>query len=251
VNDTLSNKHIVVVGASSGIGKETAMMCAQKGASVSICARRKDKLREVVDEMDGKGHGCYELDVTWERKQIEQVFDQIRADRGEIDGLVYSAGISANMAFSMITKERLEKVLETNLLGAMTTTQAAVDFKRVNKGGCSIVWITSVAASKPSGGGLFMYSASKAAMLGGIKSISIELVKRNIRINAVSPGAVKTEIWEQYVLSDKQMQALFEKHPLGIGEPKDIAAACTYLLSSEARWITGQEFIIDGGFTLA
>lgn len=96
-----------------------------------------------------------------------------------------------------------------------------------------------------------MYSASKAAMVGGIRSISIELVKRNIRINAVSPGAVQTEIWEQYVLSEKQKQALFKKHPMGLGKPEDIAAACAYLLSDDARWVTGQEFIIDGGFSLA
>lgn len=245
----LEGKHIVIIGASSGIGKATADLCAKRGARVSLCARRTDRLKEIADEL-GTPHGYYELDVTWDRNRIEEVFDRIVEERGLIDGMVYSVGISANMAFSVITKTRFEEVLNTNLTGAMITTQAAINLKRVKREGLSIVWIASIAASKPSGGGLFMYSASKAAMIGGIRSISIELVKRNIRINTISPGAVKTEIWNQYVLSEKQKEELFKKHPLGIGEPRDIAAACTYLLSDDAKWITGQDFIIDGGFSL-
>lgn len=246
----LEGKHIVVIGASSGIGKATAELCAKRGASVSLCARRGEVLKEIASKM-GADHGGYPLDVTWDKARIEEVFDQMVADRGMIDGMVYAAGVSANMAFGIIPTNRFEDVLKTNLVGAMLVTQAAINLKRVKREGCSIVWIASIAASKPSGGGLFMYSASKAAMVGGIRSISIELVKRNIRINAVSPGAVQTEIWGQYVLSEKQKQALFKKHPMGLGKPDDIAAACSYLLSDDARWVTGQEFIIDGGFSLA
>lgn len=248
--EPLNGKHIVIVGASSGIGKETAKVCAARGAKVSICARRTDKLEEVLDEL-GDSHGSYQLDVTWPKEKIEEVFDQIVKDRGLIDGMVYCAGISANMAFSVITKERFQSVLDTNLVGAMLTTQAVIHLKRVSNNGCAIVWIASVAATKPSGGGLFMYSASKAGMIGAIRSLSIELGKRNIRINTISPGAVETEIWEQYRLTEQQKLALFKKHPLGIGKPYDIAAGCAYLLSEDARWITGQDFVMDGGFSLA
>lgn len=247
---TLEGKHIVVIGASSGIGKATAELCAKRGASISLCARREEVLKEISGKM-GANHGSYQLDVTWDKARIEEVFDSIVKERGMIDGMVYSAGISANMAFGIIPPSRFDSVLKTNLVGAMLTTQAAINLKRVKREGCSIVWIASVATSKPSGGGLFMYSASKAAMVGGMRSISMELVKRNIRINAVSPGAVQTEIWEQYVLSEKQKQELYKKHPLGLGKPEDIAAACSYLLSDDSRWVTGQEFFIDGGFSLA
>lgn len=247
---SLEGKHIVVIGASSGIGKETAKLCASEGAKVSLCARRYNILEEVVQGL-GEAHGAYELDVTWERSQIEVVFDHMVEERGTIDGMVYCAGVSANMAFSVISKERFQSVINTNLIGAMVTTQATIHLKRVSKKGCSIVWIASVAASKPSGGGLFMYSATKAGMIGAIRSLSIEIVKRNIRVNTISPGAVETEIWQQYVLSQQQKEAIFKKHPLGLGKPHDIAAGCGYLLSEDARWITGQNFIIDGGFSLA
>ncbi len=248
---SLENKHIVIVGASSGIGAKTAEVCANAGAVVSICARREEQLQKVKSGLKGNGHGYHVLDVTEEKKVIENVFDRFTSERGPIDGLVYSVGVSANLAFSVIRKEAFLKVLETNLVGAMTTAQAAINIKRVNKNGCSIVWISSVACCKPSGGGLFMYSASKAGMVGGVKVLALELARRNIRVNAVCPGAVKTDIWKQYILTENEKNAVFAKHPLGIGEVEDVAHACLYLLSPAAKWVTGSELYIDGGFSLA
>lgn len=240
--------HIVVIGGSSGIGAETAVQCAEAGACVSICSRREERLLEVLKRMKGR-HGYGILDVRNEN-DIKAVFDRFVSERGPFDGLVYASGISRNMTFNVIKPEHFYEILQVNLIGAMLCTQEAINVKRVNKSSCSIVWISSISHHKPNGAGGFMYSASKAGLIGGMRVLAIELAKRNIRVNAICPAAVDTEIWDKSLFTDEQKQKIFSKHLLGVGQPGDVANACVYLLSHAAKWVTGMEMLLDGGFTL-
>lgn len=246
---SLKNKHIVIVGASSGIGAEIATQCSKSGARVSICARREQKLIDVLRNLDGKEHGYQLLDVR-NTKQVAGVFDNFVAERGRIDGFVYCIGILKNMAFGAIKTEQFLDILQVNLLGAMVCTQAAINIKRVNKENCSIVWISSVAYKKPGGAGGFMYAASKGGMVGGVKVLALELAKRNIRINAICPAAVETEIWNINTMTEEEKINIFKRHLLGIGQPIDVANACIYLLSPASKWLTGTELFLDGGYLL-
>lgn len=242
---------MVVVGASSGIGAETATQCARAGAKVSICARREDCLRQVIKNLPGQEeHGYAVLDVR-ETQRLGEVFDRFVQERGPIGGLVYATGISKTVPFNLIDTDEFLEMLKVNLVGAMECTQTAIKVKRVSKLGCSVVWLSSIAYRRPTGAGTFMYSASKAGLMGGVRTLVAELARRKIRINAVCPGAVKTEMWNSERLTEEQKQAIFGRYPLGIGDPTDVANACVFLLSPAARWITGIELVLDGGFSVA
>ena len=183
-------------------------------------------------------------------RSVDTVFDNFVAERGKIDGFVYCVGILKNMAFGAIKPELFSDILQVNLIGAMVCTQAVINVKRVCKECCSIVWISSVAYKKPGGAGGFMYSASKGGMVGGIKVLALELANRNIRINAICPAAVNTEIWNLNTMTEEEKLNIFKRHLLGVGQPKDVASACIYMLSPASRWITGIELFLDGGYLL-
>ncbi len=225
------------------------MQCAKEGAKVSICARREQQLIEVMGKLEGDSHGYQLLDVR-NTESVPAVFDEFVAQRGRIDGFVYCTGILKNMAFSAIKPELFLDILQVNLIGAMVCTQAATNFKRVSKESCSLVWISSVAYKKPGGAGGFMYASSKGGMIGGIKVLALELAKRNIRINAICPAAVDTEIWDVNSMTQEEKLSIFKRHLLGIGKPIDVANACVFMLSSASRWITGIELFLDGGYLL-
>jgi NAD(P)-dependent dehydrogenase (short-subunit alcohol dehydrogenase family) len=199
--------------------------------------------------MGSDRHGYQVLDVTNE-EQVPLVFDEFVAKRGRIDGLVYCAGILKNMTFSAIKSEEINKILNVNFLGAMRCTQAAINIRRARKEACSIVWISSVAYKKPGGAGGFMYAASKGAMVGGVKVLAIELARRNIRINAICPAAVDSDIWNLNTMTDEEKTNIFNRHLLGLGRPVDVANACVFMLSPASRWMTGSEIFMDGGYLL-
>lgn len=248
-NFFLKDKHIVIIGASSGIGEQIAIDCSKRGAKLSICSRNVENLANLVKNLSGKNHGYEYLDVT-NCQNMEEIFDRFVKARGRIDGFVYCSGILKNMNFNTIKEKHYNAIFGVNFLGAMQTTQAATNFKRVSKSGCSVVWISSVACTKPGGAGGFLYASSKAALIGGMKVLAIELAEKKIRINAICPGAIDTNIWNINTMSDEEKNSIFKRHLLGIGNVTDVSNSCIYLLSEASKWVTGTQLFVDGGFLL-
>ncbi|MHC4399075.1 MAG: SDR family NAD(P)-dependent oxidoreductase [Planctomycetota bacterium] len=246
---SLAGKHVVIVGASSGIGKAAAVRCAEAGARVSACARREEHLDALVSQLAGADHGWLRLDVR-ELPDIETVFQSFAEERGPVDGLIYAAGIEVMRPLNVIDEAQWANVVDVNLRGAVFCSKAAQGNTVASREGMSIVLLSSIAAWYPMGAAKITYSATKAALNGVMRAAAMEGARRNIRVNSIMPAAVRTEIWEKLPMTESQREKIDRQHLLGVGEADDVAYACVYLTSPAARWITGTVLVLDGGYSL-
>lgn len=247
---TLENKNIIVTGASSGIGQQVAITCSMMGAKVALIGRNKERLEETHKQLEGDGHLVVSYDLTDLEHQKELV-SGIVAQMGMIDGLVNCAGISTTLPFKLMTPEKLEEFFKTNVYVAIELTRQVLNIKNVNKQGASVIFFASVMGCVGENA-KSLYSLTKGALISGSRSLAIEYAPKKIRVNVISPGVVETPINKnQPYLADPERRKVTEAlHPLGIGTTDDVANACVYLLSDASRWVTGQNLIVDGGFTV-
>lgn len=247
---SLDGKTILVTGASSGIGRQCAIDCSKMGAKVVIVARNKDRLNETRSLMDGAEHLIVSQDLT-DFDTIPGMVDRIIEAVGPLDGVLHCAGISSTEPLKHYDAERLETFFKANVFGAIMLTKEICRLKNVNKNGASIVLFASVMGvvgeSCKSA-----YSMTKGALISGTRSLAVEYSKKKIRVNCISPGVVETPInANQNYMKDPVLRSHFEaKHLLGFGQCSDISNACIYLLSDASRWVTGQNLIVDGGYTV-
>ena len=242
----LEGKKILVTGASSGIGKQIAIVLAKQGAIPFIVARRKEKLRETISLFPEKiASKFYVCDLT-EFEEIKVLTDNI----DKLDGVIFNAGIIDYVPIKVLTPERVRNIFAINFDSQVMLTQQLLNKRKINSN-ASLVYISSISThlGVP---GTAIYAASKAAMTSFAKVLASELSSKKIRVNVISPGIIKTKLFD--VVSHKLNTDVFEKdevsYPLGFGAPEDIANAVTFLISDSAKWITGTEMILDGGFTL-
>lgn len=247
---TLENKTILVTGASSGIGRQCAIDCSKMGAKVVLLARNEERLKETLSLMNGEGHLLVAQDLT-DFEALPQLVKDIVEKMGPLDGALHCAGISNTEPLKLIGIERLEEFFRSNVFSTIELTREICKLKNVNKEGASIVFFSSVMgvvgeSCKSS------YSLTKGALISGMRSLAVEYAKKKIRFNCVSPGVIETPInANQAYMKEPELRALFEaKHLLGIGQCSDISNACIYLLSDASRWVTGQNLIVDGGYTV-
>lgn len=241
---TLEGKVILVTGASSGIGKATAIECSRMGAKMIILGRDEERLKSVYDQLEGEGHSLFHGDLT-DNDFIASVVSSIEY----INGIVFCAGIADTTMMKFVTKEKFLRILDINLFSEVELIRLLLQKKKVVKSS-SLVFVSSMGARQVPPG-LGMYSASKSAVLSIMKALAIELVPRKIRANAVLPSMVKTPLIDKLPsISQKEWEMEEKTHPLGFGQPEDIAYACIYLLSDASRWVTGTELKLDGGKTL-
>lgn len=247
---TLENKNIIVTGASSGIGQQVAITCSMMGAKVALIGRNKERLEETHRQLEGDGHLVVSYDLTDLEHQKELV-SGIVAQMGVIDGLVNCAGISTTLPFKLMTPEKLEEFFKTNVYAAIELTRQVLNIKNVNKQGASVIFFASVMGCVGENA-KSLYSLTKGALISGSRSLAIEYAPKKIRVNVISPGVIETPINKnQPYLADPERRKVTEAlHPLGIGATDDVANACIYLLSNASRWVTGQNIIVDGGFTI-
>jgi NAD(P)-dependent dehydrogenase (short-subunit alcohol dehydrogenase family) len=242
---SLEGKTILVSGASSGIGRATAIECSKMGAQLVITARNTERLHETLAQLEGSGHIIITADLCKEDDR-----NQLVNDLGSLDGVVHCAGITKTIFFSFIDADSLTNVMDINFTAPALISAQLVKQKKLVKNS-SIVFISSISGIVCVGGGNSIYSASKGAINGLMKNMALDLSTKGIRVNSVNPGMVETAIFDEGVITKKQMEEDAKQYPLKrYGKPEEIAYAVIYFLSDASKWVTGSSLIIDGGYTL-
>ncbi|MDR2165352.1 MAG: SDR family oxidoreductase [Zoogloeaceae bacterium] len=237
----LSGKTVLVTGASSGIGAATAFACANAGARLVISGRDVSRLDAVFSSLPGEGHRVLPADLT-----DTGAAQQLAADCGALDGVVHCAGMPGQIPMKAVKDAFMHDVMNCNYHAPIMLTCRLLSRQAIRKGG-SIIFLSSIAALTGTVG-VGPYSASKAALIGALRPLALECVRRHIRANALCPGLVKTPFLSQGMWEDPDFfEEKNKRYPLGIGKPEDIAFACVYLLSDAGVHITGQLINIDGG----
>jgi len=240
---SLINKKILITGASSGIGRAIAIECSKMGAILYINGRDLSKLEHTYSMLDGNGHEIIAADIT-----KNDDINRINNDVPKLDGLVHSAGIIKIVPFKYLNRTDMDAIMNTNFFAPLELTKTLVKSNRLSKR-ASVVFISSIAAFiGMKGNGI--YSASKGAINSIVNVLAVELAKNGIRVNAILPGMVWTDLIQNGSLSDQDLQQDAMKYPLGYGDAKDIAYAVTYFLSDASKWVTGCKFVIDGGISV-
>lgn len=242
---SLEGKTILVTGASSGIGRATAIACSQMGAVVVVTGRNESRLQETLESLEGSGHQMIVADIAND-DQIDYLVDQIPA----INGLVNNAGITETCPTQFIKREKLNRVMEVNTIAPILLTQRILKKKKLGKGG-SIVFTCSISGTCVCVGGNVLYSASKGAIHGFMKNAALDLAHKGIRVNDVCPGMIDTHILDAGTISEEQLDIEAQRYPMKrFGKPEEVAYGIIYLLSDASSFVTGSSIVIDGGFTL-
>lgn len=244
---SLFGKRILITGATSGIGKATAIECAKLGASLIITGRNSSKLAEAKEGLP-KNSDVQTINADFtDEGSVDFVVDSIS---GQIDGVVHSAGFIITKPLTFLTKEDASSLMNLNFGTPFFLTQKLIKKKKLAKGS-SIVFISSISGVYISAIANSLYSASKGAINGMSKGMAIELAPKGIRVNCVNPGMIDTGIFSSGEISSEQFIEDRKKYPLGrYGLPHEVAHSVIYLLSDATKWITGTNLVIDGGFTL-
>jgi len=244
------NKTVIITGGTTGIGKATAIHFAKNGYNVVVTSRNADKETSVIADFKENGVDVtfFPLDVTQE-KQVESVIQETVKKFGKLDSIVNNSGISLGNAILAETKsEELKQMLDTNVMGVYYGMKYAI-IEMLKTGGGTIVNLASIAGLN----GLYataQYNASKHAVVGLTKGTAIDYAQQGIRINAVAPGAIKTDILKNAIDSGTYDVSSIEAiHPMNrLGEVEDIAKAIYFLASDENTFMTGTILNIDGGY---
>jgi NAD(P)-dependent dehydrogenase (short-subunit alcohol dehydrogenase family) len=248
--DALAGKHVVVTGGGRGIGKAIAERLASEGASLSLLAPNVDELEEVAAHVGGAAHFC---DIR-DRAGVDTAFCAAAAARGPVHALVANSGIGGPNVDGH--DDRFEEIVQTNLFGGYWCIRAAVRQLAPGPEPRHVVVIASILA-RIAVPGYTAYSASKAGLLGLVRSFSAELAPGGVHVNAICPGWVETDMaWQGIdaiveatgMTREEAVAEAMRAVPLGrMGQPEDIAGTVAWLLSPDARGVTGQAIDQNGG----
>ena len=249
MKDMLKGKVALVTGASRGIGKAIALGLAENGAAVAVNYSSSESSALEVAEIIRKNGGKAEIfkAIVNEEAEVEEMFSAVEKKLGPVDILVNNAGITKDNLLMRMKTEEWDMVIDVNLKGAFLCTRRALKGMMKNRYG-KIINISSVVGFSGNAG-QFNYSATKAGVIGMTKSAALECASRGIRVNAVAPGFIETDMTAS--ISDDMKAAYMEKIPLkSLGKPEDIANAVIYLASPLSDYMTGQTLHLNGGMYL-
>jgi 3-oxoacyl-[acyl-carrier protein] reductase len=238
---SLDGKVALVTGGSRGIGAAISRELAKAGAKVALNYRAG---QEAADEVAGEIGGlAVRADVS-KPEEVQALIERVEGGLGDIDALVNNAGVTRDTLIARMTDDDWQTVIDTNLRGPFNTSRA-VSRKMLRRRAGSIVNLSSVVGVHGNPGQA-NYAASKAGIIGLTKALARELGSRGVRVNAIAPGYISTELTD--VLNDEQRGLILQNTPLGrLGEPEDVARAVRFLCSDEAAFITGEVLLVDGG----
>ena len=246
---SLKNKNILVTGASSGIGRKCAISCSQMGAKVVLIDKDNKGLKQTFDLLKSENHLYYSHDLT-NYSGLEPIIKDAVSKLGKISGFVHSAGIEITLPLRMMKPESYERLFAVNTVSCFEISKILSSKKYVSRTGSSFIFIASIRGVLGESGAIG-YCSSKGALIAGMKAMALELANRNIRVNCISPAIVETVMTKQLFeqVSEESKNEILNMHPMGFGEPKDVANACIYLLSDASKWVTGINLIVDGGYS--
>jgi NAD(P)-dependent dehydrogenase (short-subunit alcohol dehydrogenase family) len=241
----LTGKTILVTGASSGIGRQVCISASKMGAIVVLSARNESRLNETFALLEKGDHRIITADIT-SAADREKLAREIPA----LDGIVHCSGFVTPFPVKFLTQEKMDETMNLNYEAPVLLIAAFLKAKKISTK-ASIVLLSSISGQHPHKGGS-MYGSSKAALESFAKVLALELYPQGVRVNCISPGMVKTPLYEkaEQDSSKETMDAHVARYPLGPGLPEDVANAAIYLLSPASRWVTGINLVLDGGFLL-
>lgn len=243
---SLTGKTILVTGASSGIGHATAIECSKMGAKLIITGRNEERLQQTFESLEGDGHQQIAIDISTQEgvnKLVENV--------SSVDGLFNNAGVSVTKPIGFIKGDLIDYLFDINVKTPILLTNMMVKKKKINKGG-AIVFTSSIGRYVVTPGNN-LYAGSKGALSSFMRGAAVELAGKNIRCNAILPGMIETPIMKgKGSISEEQWEINKQKYPLKrFGTPEEVAWLVIYLFSDASKFVTGSEFIIDGGRSLS
>jgi len=245
----LSGHHILVTGASSGIGRQTAILLSRLGARVTITGRKLEQLDRTMGLLEGTGHRAAPFDMN-EVGRIPAWIKEQASVGGLFNGVVHVAGFRQTIPLRVLEPASLDEMMRVNFQSGVMLARGFRQKGCRAPGTACLIFLGSI-AGLVGDVGISAYSASKAALLGVTRSLAIELAPEGIRVNAVAPGIVAGELWERSKaeLTSEQVENIERKYPLGIGTVADVANGIAFLLADTGRWITGTTLVMDGGYT--
>ena len=242
---SIENKNILVTGATSGIGRATAITCAGLGAKVVVVGRNQERLDSLMQELEGDGNLAINADLT-DEEQVKALIEQCPV----VDGVACCAGVANMNPFAFVSQEEIERVFQINCFAPVMLVNRLLKAKKLSKGG-SVVFVSSVDGPKIVHAGNSVYSGSKSALVGMARNMAIDLASKKIRVNCVLPGTTDTPMIRTENVTEEMLAETAKGFPLKrFAHPEEIANAIIFLLSDAASYITGTEITVDGGFSI-
>lgn len=240
---SLNGKTILVTGASSGLGQQTAITISQLGAKVILTGRNLERLQQTFDRLQGDGHSLVIADLT-----VPDDIQTLVSQCPSLHGVVYSTGISEIKPARFITSDDIRKNFEVGFDAPVLLTTALLRGKKLVAKDCALVFISSISIHYPFVGGS-MYISVKAALENYARVLGLELAPKGIRVNCVAPAFVKGPMLDQtrQTTNEETIKQIEARQPLGLGEPEDVANTIAFYLSPASKWISGTSLILGGG----